>query len=290
MKIKNSISRFSGYLFLLPYLSVFFVFLVIPIVYGLGLSFFKWELISINPPKFIGFSNYSEALHDAYFINAVKVTLLFVIMTVPAVVIASLLIAVGINSVVNKRQSFYRASFFLPTLISISVAGILWRWFYNSEFGLFNAYLANIGFKINWITDKHLAMPSVVLMTLWWTVGAPTVIFLAGLQHIPDHYHEAAAIDGAGSLQRFWHITLPLLKPIILLVVVLQIIGSFQVFGQTYMVTKGGPELATRVLVQYIYETAFMSYRMGYGSAMSWLLFIIIAVFSFLQFKLIKEK
>jgi multiple sugar transport system permease protein len=169
------------------------------------------------------------------------------------------------------------------------VAGILWRWFYNSEFGLFNAYLTPLGLKVPWITDARWAMKSIVLMTLWWTVGGPTVALLAGLQNIPAHYHEAAALDGATGGQTFLHVTLPLLRPVLLFVVVLNIIGAFQVFGQTFMITRGGPELSTRSLVQYIYETAFNNYRMGYAAALSWLLFLVIAAFSFAQFRLMRE-
>ncbi|MCX7920037.1 MAG: sugar ABC transporter permease [bacterium] len=282
--------QYSGYLFLLPYLILFGIFLVLPLIYGFGLSFYRWELLAAEPAKFIGMANYREALASAYFWKALSTTFKFVLMVVPPIVLSALLIAVGINAVIRKRQVVYRAAYFFPTLISISVVGILWRWFYNPEFGLFNAYLASVGLKIPWITDSVWAMRSIVLMTIWWTVGAPMVILLAGLQHIPQHYYEAAAIDGASAFRKFIHITLPLLRPVLLLVIVLQIIASFQIFGQTFMVTRGGPELATRVLVQYIYETAFMNYRMGYGAAMSWLLFLVIAIFSFIQFRLLREK
>ena len=184
----------------------------------------------------------------------------------------------------------YRAMYFLPVLISISVAGILWRWFYNNEFGLFNAFLSGVGMKIPWISDTRWAMKSIVFMTVWWAVGGPMVVFLAGLQQVPRHYYEAASIDGAGPMRQFWSITLPLLRPVLLFVTVMNIIGSFQVFGQTFMITRGGPEHSTRVLVQYIYETAFTEYRMGYGAAMSWLLFLCIAVFSAIQFRLMRER
>ena len=282
--------QYSGYLFLLPYLILFGIFLVLPLLYSFGLSFYRWEMLSPAPAKFIGIDNYQEAVTSNYFQQALYATIKFVVMSVPIIVGIALLFAVGIDTVARKRQSWYRAAYFFPTLISISVVGILWRWFYNPEFGVFNAYLAYFGLKIPWITDNLWAMRSIVLMTLWWTVGGPMVILLAGLQHIPGHYYEAAAIDGATVFRRFRHITLPLLKPVLLLVIVLNIIGSFQVFGQAFMVTRGGPEFATRVLVQYIYETAFTNYRMGYGAAMSWLLFLVIAVFSFLQFRLLREK
>jgi len=290
MNKKNALYRYSGYLFLLPYLALFGAFLIAPLCYGLGLSFFDWEMISPFPPKFINLGNYEEALKSPYFWRALWATIRFVIMIVPSVVSGALLIAVLINNVSPKRESFFRAAYFFPTIISISVAGILWRWFYNTEFGLFNSYLEHVGIRIHWLSEVKWAMKSIVLMTLWWTLGGAMVVLLAGLKQIPDQYYEAAAIDGAGAFHRFFHITLPLLRPVLLFVIVMSIIASFQVFGQTFMITRGGPELSTRVLVQYIYETAFSNYRMGYGAAMSWLLFLVIAVFSLVQFRMMKER
>jgi multiple sugar transport system permease protein len=234
--------------------------------------------------------NYREALKDKYFWMALWATVRFVVMIVPTVICGALLVAAAINALPAKRQSVFRALFFFPTLISISVAGILWRWFFNTEFGLFNAGLANFGMKVPWLSDARWAMKSISLMTFWWTLGGPMVILLAGLNQIPDHYYEAAAIDGANAIQRFFYITIPLLRPVLLFVIVMSVIGSFQVFGQTFMITRGGPEFSTRVLVQYIYETAFSFYRMGYGAAMSWLLFLVIAVFSIIQFRIMRER
>jgi multiple sugar transport system permease protein len=181
---------------------------------------------------------------------------------------------------------------FLPTMITISVAALVWRWFYNSEFGVFNALLGHVSSRLHlpwrlhfpWITDTRWAMPSLVVMTVWWTVGAPALILLAGLRQIPPAYHEAAALDGATGARRFFLITLPLLRPVMLFVVVTYTIGAFQVFGQPYLITSGGPEMSTRVTVEYIYETAFNAYRMGYGAAMSWLLFLVIAGVSVVLF------
>jgi multiple sugar transport system permease protein len=143
---------------------------------------------------------------------------------------------------------------------------------------------------VPWLSDPAWAMPSIVLMTLWWTVGGPMVILLAGLKQIPQTYYEAAAIDGATGWRKLIYITLPLLRPVLLFVMVINVIGAFQVFGQTFIITGGGPENATRVLVQYIYETAFNHYRLGYGAAMSWLLFLVIAAFSILQFKVMRDR
>jgi len=284
--------RFTGYLFLLPYLTLFCVFMLLPLGYGLLLSFQKYNMVESKHvvPTFIGVENYREALKDPYFRKALWATTRFVIMAVPATVGLALLLAVGIDSLPARRQAVYRLCIFIPTMITISVAGILWRWFYNSQFGVFNALLAVVHIApINWITDKHYAMPAIVVMTVWWTVGGPTVILLAGLKQIPDAYYEAAAIDGAVGWRRFVYITLPLLRPVLLFVTVLNVIGAFQIFGQTFIVTRGEPELSTRVLVHYIYDTAFNFYRMGYGSAMSWLLFLVIVVFSIVQFRVARE-
>jgi ABC-type sugar transport system permease subunit len=273
----------------LPYLVLFAGFVILPLGFGLGLSFLRWEMLSPQAPKLVGLSNYGEALGDEYFWMALRATGLFVVLTVPVKVVFALAAALGLAAL-RRRQALYRAAYFLPIMINVSVAGILWRWFYNTEFGLFNACLGWAGARVPWLSDPRLAMPSVVLMTLWWTVGGPAVILLAGIKQIPDHYYEAAALDGASGWKRFLHITLPLLRPVLLFVMVMNIIGAFQVFGQTFVLTRGGPELTTRVLVQYIYETAFNHYRMGYGAAMSWLLFLVIAVFAAIQFRVLRER
>ncbi len=277
-----------GYLFLLPYLAVFFVFLITPMIYGLILSFFRWEMLSPGPARFLGFGNYIEAFTSNYFYKALWATVRFVIMAVPINVIMALLVACGINIVPRKRQAFYRAAYFIPTILTISIVGILWTWFYNSEFGLFNSILSAVNIKVPWVTDQSYAMKSIVLMTFWWTMGGTMIILLAGLSNIPKEYYEAASIDGAGIWNKFWNITLPTLRPVLLFVIIINIIASFQVFGQTYIITGGGPELSTRVMVHYIYDTAFGEYRMGYSAAMSWLLFVVIAIFSFVQFRFMR--
>jgi len=290
-KTKLFLKQMAGYTFLLPYIILFVSFIIVPLVYGLGLSVFRWEMLSAVPAKFIWFGNYFEAIKDPYFQKAFWATSRFVVMMVPLKLFIALMIAVGINSLPFKKQSFFRASYFLPTLISVSVAGILWRWFFSSEFGLFNAYLTQLGLdRVPWITSPAVAMKSIVFMTLWWSVGGSMIILLAGLQSIPEHYYEAASIDGANKFQQFLNITMPLLKPVFLFVVVTTTIGAFQVFGQIFVITNGGPEQSTRVVAQYIYETAFTKYRMGYGASMSWLLFVVIAAISIINFKFLKEK
>lgn len=280
----------SGYLFALPFLVLFGGFVVLPLLYGLGLSLFRWDMLSAAPPRFAGAANYREAFGDGYFWMALGATGRYVGMVVPFTILVALAVAVGIQSAPGHWQPFYRAAYYLPGVITITVAGLLWRWFYNAEFGLFNAYLGKVGVKVPWITEPDWAMFSLVLMTVWWTTGGPMVALLAGLQNIPLAYYEAASLDGATGWRRFFHITLPLLRPVLLFVVVMNVIGAFQVFGQVYIITRGGPEMSTRTMVQYIYETAFNNYRMGYAAALSWLLFGVIAFFSVLQFRMMRER
>ncbi len=281
---------FTGYLFLAPYLLLFGVFLLLPLVYGLWLSFMQYEMLSPDPPTFIGLANYREAFADQRFWTALWATLRFVGMTSPLTILLALALALAISTIPDRRQHVYRLMVFLPMMITITVAGLVWRWLYNTEFGLLNAILDNFGFKAPWLTDRDWAMPSIVLMTLWWTVGGPLVILLAGIRQIPDAYYEAGALDGATGWRGTIYITLPMLKPVLLLAVVLNVIGAFQVFGQPFIMTQGGPERSTLVLMMYIYETSFNNYRLGYGAAMSWLLFLLIAAFSVIQFRLMREK
>jgi len=284
----------AGYLFLVPYLTLFTCFLLLPLVFGLWLSFMRYELVSPevlahHPPAFVGLSNYREAVGDPYFRKALWATIRFVVMASPLTVCTALALALALSMVPDRRQNFYRLAIFVPTMITISVAGLLWRWLYSSEFGVFNSILAHWGLKAPWLTDVHWAMKSIVIMTLWWTVGGPTIVLLAGLRQIPAVYYEAGAIDGATGWRRTVYITLPLLRPVLLFVIVLNVIGAFQVFGQTFVITGGMPERSTHVLVQYVYDVSFNNYRLGYGAAMSWLLFLLIACFSVLQFRVLRE-
>ena len=287
---KRFTPQWRDWLFALPYLLLFGVFLLYPLLQGLGLSFMRYDLVSPEPPQFAGLSNYAEAFGDAYFWRAMWASLLFVMLCSPLTIGVALLLAAMIDAVPGVRQHFYRVAIFAPTILTVSVAALLWRWLYNTEFGPLNAMLGVVGLgPVPWLNAPFLAMLSLVLMTLWWTVGGPVLILLAGLKGIPDQVHEAAAVDGSTGVHAFFHVTLPLLRPALLFVTVLNVIGGFQVFGQAFLITGGGPSLSTRVMVQYIYETAFRGYRLGYGAAMSWLLFTVIAVFAVAQFRLMRE-
>jgi multiple sugar transport system permease protein len=278
-----------SYLFLAPYATAFTGFIVVPFCVAMVLAFLQLDLASQSSPRFVGLGNFREALTDPRFWLAVRATMSFVVLAVPATLATSLLLALGLHAMTSGRDAV-RAILFLPGMFNVAVAAILWQWFYNGEFGLFNFTLRRLGLDpVPWLSSRWLAMPSVVLMSVWWTIGGATVVLLAGLQQIPAQLWEAAAIDGASRWQSFRYVTLPMLKPVLMFVAVMNTIGAFQVFGQPFLLTRGGPELATRGVVQYIYETAFNNYRLGYGAAMSWLLFAIIGIFSLVQYRLLRR-
>ena len=283
--------NWGDYIFAAPYLMLFGLFLIYPLATGLGLSFMNYDLVSPEKPQFGGVANYADALRDGDFWRAMRASTVFVLLCAPLTVVIALVLAAMIDSVRGVRQHVYRVAVFVPTVLTVSVAGLLWRWFYNTDFGPINALLVGAGLgRVPWLGTPTTAMLSLVAMTLWWTIGGPVLILLAGLQNIPAGYYEAGAIDGATGPRAFWSITLPLLRPALLFVGVLNIIGGFQVFGQVYIITSGGPSLSTRTAVQYIYDTAFGGYRLGYGAAMSWLLFLAIAFFSAVQFRLARDR
>jgi len=279
----------AGWGFLAPYALSFLVFIVLPIIFALALSFMQFDLTSRDSIQFVGTRNYTEAWKDDYFWQALHATLFYVVLMVPGLVVAAVAMALGMNAMVKGRNTV-RALLFLPGMLNVAVVGILWRWFYDGQFGLFNFILKRLGMNdAPWLSDTHYATPSIVLMSLWWSLGGTSVILLAALQQIPQAIFEAAMLDGATSRPLLGKIILPLLKPVMLFVVITNTIAGFQVFGQPFLLTGGGPELSTRGLVQYIYETAFRSYRMGYGAAMSWMLFAIVAIFALVQYRIMRR-
>lgn len=282
--------RWGGLLFLLPYALSFTAFILFPIGVAIWLSVMQFDLTSRESIQFVGMRNFEDAIKDDYFWQAMKATLAFVVLIIPSMIVTALSLALGMNAMSRGRNTV-RALLFLPGMFNVAVAAILWGWFYNGEFGLFNFILKQVHQEPRpWLSQKDYAMPSIVFMSVWWSVGGTSVVLLAALQQIPRAIFEAAALDGATGRALLRLITLPLMRPVMLFVVVTNTIGAFQVFGQPFLLTKGGPELATRGIVQYIYETAFNNYRLGYGAAMSWMLFAVIAVLAILQFHLLRKE
>ena len=278
----------AGYLFLLPNILGFLVFSSIPVVATFSISLLDWDLI--RAPRFVGIDNYVKLLtDDAVFRKVLFNTAYYVIGTVPAGIILSLLLALAMNANV-RGIAFFRAVFFIPVISASVAVAVMWRWLYNTDYGLINLFLTSIGLKaVPWLASTAWAMPAVILMAIWKSLGYNMVIFLAGLQSIPAHLHEAAAIDGANGVQRFRYITLPLLAPTTFFVLVISVISSFQVFDLAFVLTKGGPGDATNTIVMYIYNQAFQFFHMGYAAAIAWVLFAIIFVITLLQHQLQKR-
>jgi multiple sugar transport system permease protein len=218
---------------------------------------------------------------DASFWRTLGNTFTFVLLSSPVIIGVGLLLALGLS---GSRGGWLRTVFFSPYVLSVAVATLVWGFLLNPQQGLIGAAMRGVGLEpLSWLTNPDLAMHGIVLTTLWWTVGFNMVLFIAGLQDIDGFLYEAARIDGAGSVRQFFSITLPGLKHTITLVAILQIIASFQIFGQVYIMTRGGPGGSTRVLIQYIYETGFRDFRLGYASAMSVVLFILMFGASMVQ-------
>lgn len=273
----------DGYIFILPWLIGFFAFVFGPMVASLVISFMRWEIVT--PPQWVGVSQYTKLFQDDRFYLSLYNTAYYVFIGVPLHLLLALLAALAMN--LNLRGiRIYRTVYFIPSITPLVASSLLWLWIFNPEFGLANAALSALGLpRLYWLQDPALAKASFILMS-FWTIGGQMVILLAGLKGIPATLYEAAEIDGAGRWASFRNITLPMLSPAIFFNLILAIIGAFQVFTQSYIITKGGPENATLFYVLYLYRMAFENFRMGYASALAWALFVIILIFTFIQFRL----
>lgn len=274
------------YAYLLPFLLLFAVFRIFPLVYGLYVSFTNATLGG-NSSQFVGLQNYTALTHEARFLHSLLNTGQFTLQATIPVLGVPLLLAVLLNQNLPLR-TFLRSAYYFPQTLSVVTLGLIWLWMLDPLVGPINYYLHGLGITPPvWFGNPVTAMWSVVITTVWGAAGYYMVIYLAGLQDIPRYLYEAAAIDGAGRFQSFWSITLPLLRPIFLFIGVIHVIGAFQIFGTVLVLTGGGPADATRTIVQHIYETGFAGeFSLGPAAAMSWVLFAIIVVFSVAQFYL----
>lgn len=270
-------------IFLLPNLLGFLIFITIPILSSLAISFTDWDLIGSF--HFIGMENYIRLANDPEFWLAFKNTILFILGYLPLVMIFGLGCALLLNQKM-KLRTLFRATYFLPVVTSWVAVSLVWKWLYNPNYGLINYFLSLVGIEgPQWLNDPKTAMLGIVLTSSWKDIGFIMVLFLGGLQNISPSYYEAASIDGASKLRQFWSITLPLLTPTTFFVTIISLINSFQVFDQVMIMTAGGPGGATTVMVQNIYNHAFRYFEMGYASAMSWALFIVIFILTLIQMK-----
>lgn len=285
-KYRSKLARkeaIEGYLYALPWFIGFIVFTAGPIIASFLLSFTNWDLI--RPPKWIGFGNYKALTEDPLFWQGLKVTSIYAAFSVPLGIAGGLAIAVLMNQKI-KGLSIFRTIYYLPAVVSGVAVSLLWSWIFNPDFGVLNYLLSLIGIKgPGWIYDEKWALPSLIIMSLWG-VGGGMVIYLASLQGVPTELYEAAIIDGASSWRRFWSITIPMISPVIFFQLIMGIIGSFQVFTQAYIMTSGGPNNATLFYVLYLYQNAFQWFKMGYASALAWVLFLVILILTLVQFKM----
>lgn len=352
----NNRDTIDGYLFLLPFLVIYIIFVIYPVIQAVYMSFFDWDLLAMDKRSFIGVRNYVKMLwgremtwnlqhllpwrmagigiiigswllvanktlkritavwltilslvfligllgihpaaeggrwNDALFWSSLNNTIKFVLLSTPLIVGVGLLMALALNGS-GRFKGTLRTMFFAPYVFSVAVLTLIFGFLLNPQRGILAAFLANFGVEpIPWLTNPNLAMPAIVIATLWWTVGFNMVLLIAGLQDIDPALYEAADLDGANVWQKFRFITLPGLHRTMLLVIILQIIASFQIFGQVFIMTRGGPGGSTRVLIQHIYESGFRDFNLGYASAMSLFLFLVMFVVSYFQFRIGAEE
>lgn len=277
----------AAYLFLAPSYLPLIAFLVLPMIAAVGLSFTEWDLLT--PPQWIGVENFTSLFRDKSFYSSLRNTLYFIAGYLPLVYVLGLAAALALNTKF-RGSGWIRAAYFLPVITSWVIVALLWKWILNPQGGLVNSALATLGFTgPGWWTSTTWAMPSVILASAWKDLGYVMLILLAGLQAIPPEYKEAAAIDGATNRQILFKITLPLLTPSTFFVLVISLINNFQVFDQFWIMTEGGPEGSTTVILHNIVANSFSYGRMGYASAMSMALFVIILLITLIQLRLQKR-
>lgn len=272
---------------ILPALFVIFIFKLIPVIVSFSMSLTKWRII--DSPKFIGFSNFINIFQDPYFWNALWNTIFYAVLIIPSVLIGSLAVALILNSL-NRGASFYKAAYYLPMTLPLSIAAVIWRGGFFGTFGFVNNFLNKLGIDSINFFSVELVKPSISLVYLWWTIGFCSLIYLAGLRGIPKSRLEAANIDGANELQKIIFIIWPALKPITLFVALYITNTTFRIFSAVYSMTGGGPSRSSEPLLYYAYNWGWEDFRMGYSAAVSVILFlIVISVYLFQQFILKEE-
>ncbi|RIK42188.1 MAG: ABC transporter permease [Chloroflexi bacterium] len=273
----------DGYLFIAPWLAGFLLWIAGPMIASIVLALMQWDLFS--PPRWVGLANFQRLTTDNLVGISLWNTVYYTFISVPLRMVVALWTALLLNQRI-RGQAFFRTFFYLPAVMPAVASAILWFWIFNPDIGLANQVLSLVGLpKLQWLWSPTTSKPSFILMGLW-EVGNTMVIFLAGLQAIPASLYEAADIDGANWRHRFRYVTLPMLSPVILFNLVIGIIGSFQIFTAAYLLTNGGPQHSTLFTVLYLYRLGFEQFNMGYASAVAWMLFVIILVFSLIQLRL----
>jgi multiple sugar transport system permease protein len=282
----------TGWAFAAPFVILFGVFLALPIFSALILSFTSFGLSDLQNPigaSFVGVQNYVDLAADPKFWTSLGNTVYFVVVGVPLTLILGLVIANALSRGITRFRTAFRVGYYLPVITSIVAIAVVWRFLLNPDVGLINVLLADIGVTgPDWLADPALAMPSIIAMAVWRNLGFAMVVFVAGMQAIPAMLYEAAAIDGAGRWQSFRFVTLPMLRPTILFMLVITTIGYLQLFEEPFVMTDGGPLDSTLSVTMYMYQQGFEFFHQGYASAIAYVLFVIVALVAFLQFRFLR--
>ncbi len=276
-----------GYIFIAPFILGFLFWFLAPALTAVWLTFQDWNLL--RPPTFVGLDNLRALPKDKLFWQSLKVTTVYTLVYVPLNLVLGFLLALLLNTKV-RGIAIFRTVYYLPSIVPAVANAVLWAWIFNTEFGLLNAGLHSLGFaKIKWLQRPEWALPALILMALWG-FGGSMVIYLAGLQGIPESFYEAAELDGAGRWAKLRYVTIPLMSPVIFFNLIIGIIGSFQVFTPARLITDGGPQNATLAYVLYLYRVSFESLKMGYAAALAWVLFFIIAALTVFVFRYLGDR
>jgi multiple sugar transport system permease protein len=283
----------TAYFFLAPALTAIFLFFFIPVIAAFFISFTDFDIYSLgnfSNARFIGLRNYLNLFQDPLFWQALKNTFYFVIVAGPLSIAVSLGAAMLLNSRLVKFKGIFRLTYFIPVVTTLVAVAIVWRFIYHPRFGILNYMLGFIGINpIDWLGNPDWAMPAIILMAVWKNFGYNMIIFIAGLQNIPEYLYEAAVVEGANAWQKFKNITIPMLAPTTLFVSIITMIGFFQLFAEPYVMTQGGPLNRTLSIVQYMYQEGFRWWNMGYSAAIAFILFFIIFLGTLIQFRVQKS-
>jgi multiple sugar transport system permease protein len=277
----------AAWAFLAPALVLIGVFFFLPVAASLLLSFTDFDIYAIASPhnaRLVGVGNYAKLFHDPVFWLSLRNTLYFALIGGPLTVVVSLGAALLLNARLVRFKSVFRTIYFAPFVTTLVAVAIVWRYLYHPQYGLLNYGLSKLGMSpVDWLGDPRWAMPAIILLAVWKNFGYNMLIFIAGLQRIPEDLYEAAQLDGAGPVRRFWHVTVPMLAPTSAFVAIVTMIGYFQLFSEPYVMTQGGPLRSTTSVVLYMYEEGFRWWRMGFAAAIAFLLFLVIVAATLLQ-------